>query len=56
MRSPPGAPRGVPVDDAGFIITCYVLTLGALFTYAWFLARRARRTGRTADAEELPWT
>jgi hypothetical protein len=44
------------MDDAGFIITCYVLTLGAVSTYAAFLVRRARRTGRTAQAEELPWT
>ena len=42
--------------DAGFIFTCYGLTLGAIGLYAAFLVRRARRTGRAAKAEELPWT
>lgn len=44
------------MDDAGFIITCYVVTLGSLAVYMTMLLRRARRTGRTAKHEELPWT
>jgi len=44
------------VDDAGFIIASYVLTLGAVGAYAVALVRRARRTGNTARSEELPWT
>jgi hypothetical protein len=44
------------MDDAGFIFTCYGLTLGALVVYMVALLRRARRTGRTAKSEDLPWT
>lgn len=44
------------MDDAGFIITSYVLTLGAVGAYALVLVRRARRTSKTAKTEDLPWT
>jgi len=44
------------VDDAGFIFACYGVTLGALLMYAGVLLRRARRTGRAAKHEDLPWT
>ncbi len=44
------------MDDAGFIFTCYGVTLGAVALYIGLLLRRARRNGRTAKAEELPWT
>ena len=44
------------MDDAGFIIASYVLTLGAVSAYAVALVRRSRRTGRTAKSEDLPWT
>ena len=42
--------------DAGFILTCYGLTLGAIATYFIVLFRKARRTGKAAKPEELPWT
>ena len=42
--------------DNVFVAICYVLTLGSLLSYATLLLRRARRTGRTAKTEELPWT
>ena len=44
------------MDDAGFIITSYVLTLGAVAAYAVVLVRRSRRTGKNAKREDLPWT
>ena len=44
------------MDDAGFIFACYGITLGAIVAYVGYLLRRARRTGRTAKAEDLPWT
>lgn len=44
------------MDDAGFIFTCYGVTLGAIGVYIAMLLRRARRNGRTAKTEELPWT
>jgi hypothetical protein len=48
--------RRTAVDDAGFIFACYGVTLGALLMYAGVLLRRARRTGRAAKPEDLPWT
>jgi hypothetical protein len=44
------------MDDAGFIFTCYGLTLGAVIVYAVALMRRARRSAGSARTEELPWT
>lgn len=44
------------MDDAGFIFACYGITLGAVLLYAGALLRRARRTGRAARTEELPWS
>jgi hypothetical protein len=44
------------MDDAGFILTCYAVTLGAALVYAVVLMRRARRAARSARAEDLPWT
>ena len=44
------------MDDIGFILTCYGVTLGAVAVYVTVLFRRARRTGRSAKREELPWT
>ena len=54
LRAAPN--RGWLMDDAGFIFTCYGLTLGAVVVYAIVLLRRARRSGSAARAEELPWT
>jgi hypothetical protein len=44
------------MDDAGFILASYAITLTAIVTYAGYLVRRARRTGRSARREDLPWT
>jgi len=44
------------MDDAGFIFACYGITLAAVLLYASALFRRARRTGRSAKREDLPWT
>jgi len=44
------------VRDNVFVAICYVLTLGSLLSYATVLLRRARRAGRVAKSEELPWT
>jgi hypothetical protein len=44
------------MEDAGFIIGCYVITLGAVAVYALAVLRRARRvTGQLPD-EVKPWT
>ena len=44
------------MDDAGFIFTCYGLTLGAVLVYAAMMLRRARRSASTAKPEDMPWT
>ena len=44
------------MDDAGFILACYAITLGAIASYVVALLRKARRTGRHAKSEDLPWT
>ena len=31
------------MEDAGFIIGCYVITFGPIAVYAWSVLRRARR-------------
>jgi heme exporter protein CcmD len=44
------------MNDAGFIIGSYVLTIGAVAVYAVTIIRRARRLGRAVPREERPWT
>ncbi len=44
------------MDDIGFILASYGITLGAVATYAVVLVRRARDAGRHVPPEERPWT
>ncbi|MBA3286889.1 MAG: heme exporter protein CcmD [Acidimicrobiia bacterium] len=44
------------MEDAGFIIGSYVVTFGAVATYAVWLARRARRVTRDLPDHAKPWT
>lgn len=44
------------MEDAGFIITSYVLTLGGVAVYALALIRRGKRLARRVPAEDQPWT
>ena len=41
------------MDDLGFVLACYVITLGALAAYMGVLLRRARRTGRRRPERDL---
>jgi len=43
------------MDDAGFIVTSYVLTLGGVALYALALLRRGRRLARRLPDEDKPW-
>lgn len=43
------------MDDAGFIITSYVLTLGGVAVYALSLVRRGKRLARRLPDEDKPW-
>ena len=43
------------MDDAGFIITSYVLTLGGVAAYAWAVIRRGKRLARRLPDQDKPW-
>ena len=43
------------MDDAGFIITSYVLTLGGVAVYAWAVIRRGKRLARRLPDQDKPW-
>lgn len=44
------------MDDLGFILGSYVLTLGSIGLLARWTLRRGRRLARSIPREELPWT
>ncbi|MFM8856829.1 MAG: hypothetical protein ACKOI2_06425 [Actinomycetota bacterium] len=44
------------MDDIGFILASYAVTLGAVALYAVMMIRRARRAGRQIPPSERPWT
>ena len=44
------------MDDAGFIITCYVAALGGMALYAWRMLRKARALAEHVPEEDRPWT
>jgi hypothetical protein len=44
------------MDDIGFILASYAVTLGAVALYAATMVRRARRAGRQIPPAERPWT
>jgi heme exporter protein CcmD len=44
------------MDDAGFILTCYAVTFGAIAAYAAYVLRRGRRATAQLPDEVKPWT
>ena len=44
------------MDDLGFIVASYVITVGGVAAYAFGVIRRARRVGREVPFEKRPWT
>ncbi|MEY2967275.1 MAG: hypothetical protein RLY50_1325 [Actinomycetota bacterium] len=44
------------MDDAGFILLSWVLSLVATGGYAAWVVRRGKALSRYASREELPWT
>jgi hypothetical protein len=44
------------MDDLGFIVASYVLTLGGMAGYAWWVVRRGRRLAARLPEEDTPWT
>jgi hypothetical protein len=43
------------MEDAGFIITSYAVTFGAIGLYAWRVIVRARRVTSEVPDEAKPW-
>lgn len=43
------------MEDAGFIVTCYAVTFGAVGVFAWRVLRGARRLSRRVPDEEKYW-
>lgn len=46
----------IAMDDAGFIIGSYVLTLGVVGAFAWRAIRHGRRLGDQIDDADKYWT
>lgn len=44
------------MDDLGFIVFSYVLTLGGMAVYAGWVVRRGRRLAARLPEEDRPWT
>jgi hypothetical protein len=43
------------MDNAGIVLTTYVVTFGSLAAYVGFVIRRARRAARQVPVENRPW-
>ncbi len=43
------------MDDLGFIVTSYVLSLGAVAALAWRVITRGRALARQLPEEDKPW-
>jgi hypothetical protein len=43
------------MEDAGFILTCYALTFGAVVAYAAYVIRRGKRMTSQLPDEVKPW-
>jgi hypothetical protein len=44
------------MDDLGFILASYVVTLAGVASFAWSIVRRARRQAEHVRQEDRPWT
>ena len=44
------------MDDLGFILASYAITLGGVGAFAIFVLRKARRYGQDVRREERPWS
>ena len=43
------------MQDAGFIVTSYVLTFGSVLGYAWYVLRRGRKATEQLPDDSKPW-
>lgn len=43
------------MDDAGFIVTSYVLTFGCILAYAWYVVRRGKKATEQLPDDSKPW-
>lgn len=43
------------MEDAGFIITGYIVTLGSVLAYALYVVRRGRKATDQVPDDAKPW-
>jgi len=43
------------MEDAGFIVACYVVTFGGVAAYVSYVLRRGRRATEQLPDESKPW-
>lgn len=43
------------MEDAGFIVTSYVLTFGGILAYAWYVIRRGKNATEQLPDDSKPW-
>ncbi|MEY4362342.1 MAG: hypothetical protein RL391_1648 [Actinomycetota bacterium] len=44
------------MDDLGFILASYAVTLVGVGSFAWSIVRRSRRMAKQVPPEDRPWT
>ncbi len=43
------------MEDAGFIVTSYVLTFGGILAYAWYVICRGKKATEQLPDDSKPW-
>ena len=44
------------MENAGFVVGSWAITLGSIVAYAVWVVRRGRSLSRHATNEDMPWT
>jgi hypothetical protein len=44
------------MDDIGFILTCYLVSFGAVLLLGWRVVGRGRELSEQVPDEDKPWT
>ena len=43
------------MEDAGFIVSSYVVTSGGVVLYAWYVLRRGKKATEQLPDDSKPW-
>jgi hypothetical protein len=46
----------IAMQNAGFVIGSYAITLGGIALYVWRMLAQARRAAKDVPVAERPWT